>query len=545
MDEVVRTPANENPWYVLMTLHGEQEIGALNSERHRDNREAWNTILQRGSGPMSDKARESGITLPPSGDWHKEHRSIEALWLAEYQSRNAGVEWPTEFSYETWPCDLSRLHFVRPVHLHGFFLPKGAIFDGSNFSEGLMANTAFFGGRLSLIDATLKDDLKCEVAHFEDGVNLTKAVLSKDASFSEATVIGDFITDQLEVAGGLKCKMMTIDGTINAVEMTVERDTSFEDASCSGAASFRDSTFKRKAGFEKAKFGGDLDFDGTIVDGRLSFHEATIDGRASFKGRSGFQKERETAHFGTKALFSAAHFKGRVDFYLRRFGPPEANAPRATVLTFANAMFEQPVSFEAAIFPDLMPVLSNTTLPASTRVTARDTHWPLIHIGWRQGRIAHEQNAEIAKESAAALRHAMNRQSLPEEEHFFFAREMHHAARIGGQLQRLPYRLFGWISGYGGSIERPAFGLLWLFIAPLGVYFASLGPAGGAAFGKAAGLSFASIFKFLGFQRTYFGAVGIQEMHWIVQLLTATQTVLAFILLFFLGLGLRTRFRLR
>jgi hypothetical protein len=58
-------------------------------------------------------------------------------------------------------------------------------------------------------------------------------------------------------------------------------------------------------------------------------------------------------------------------------------------------------------------------------------------------------------------------------------------------------------------------------------------------------LSFASIFKFLGFQRTYFGMDGFQNVDIIVQMLTATQTVLSFILLFFLGLGLRTRFRLR
>jgi hypothetical protein len=38
---------------------------------------------------------------------------------------------------------------------------------------------------------------------------------------------------------------------------------------------------------------------------------------------------------------------------------------------------------------------------------------------------------------------------------------------------------------------------------------------------------------------------GFQNVDIIVQMLTATQTVLSFILLFFLGLGLRTRFRLR
>ena len=62
---------------------------------------------------------------------------------------------------------------------------------------------------------------------------------------------------------------------------------------------------------------------------------------------------------------------------------------------------------------------------------------------------------------------------------------------------------------------------------------------------EALGYSFSNMFKFLGLQRTYFDFVDIREWAAWVQTASAAQTVLAFILLFFLGLGLRTRFRLR
>jgi len=35
-------PANENPWYILMTLYGEQEGEEIDWELHEKNRRAWN-----------------------------------------------------------------------------------------------------------------------------------------------------------------------------------------------------------------------------------------------------------------------------------------------------------------------------------------------------------------------------------------------------------------------------------------------------------------------------------------------------------------------
>ncbi|SMX33632.1 hypothetical protein [Octadecabacter ascidiaceicola] len=42
MDERKLTPANENPWYILMTLYGEQEGARIDKELAEKNRDAWN-----------------------------------------------------------------------------------------------------------------------------------------------------------------------------------------------------------------------------------------------------------------------------------------------------------------------------------------------------------------------------------------------------------------------------------------------------------------------------------------------------------------------
>ena len=81
-------------------------------------------------------------------------------------------------------------------------------------------------------------------------------------------------------------------------------------------------------------------------------------------------------------------------------------------------------------------------------------------------------------------------------------------------------------------------GLLWLG----GLLIYATQTSWGA--GKAAAYSFATMFKFFGLQGTYLEkeTEGLSDA---MQVISGAQTVLAFILLFFLGLGLRTRFRLR
>jgi hypothetical protein len=253
-----------------------------------------------------------------------------------------------------------------------------------------------------------------------------------------------------------------------------------------------------------------------------------------------------SATFTQTADFSSATFDGPAKFVAARFGVRDTT--EICVPIFTEAAFARLVSFRDADFVTHYPVLEGMEFRETVVVTAKSTHWPSAGqplLDQAAKVLRKVPTKEVAKDSCARLRHALGKQGMPEEEHFFFTREMHHAGQIGSWFQRLPYRLFGWVSGYGGSIERPALGLIWLFLAPLGVYLAALGPTSLATFGKAMALSFASIFIFLGFQRTYFGMDGFQNVDIIVQMLTATQTVLSFILLFFLGLGLRTRFRLR
>ena len=140
----------------------------------------------------------------------------------------------------------------------------------------------------------------------------------------------------------------------------------------------------------------------------------------------------------------------------------------------------------------------------------------------------------------------MTRQTLPEEAHFFFRYEMNAAALIGGIGQRLPYGLFCLFSDFGYSIARPVNWLAGVYGLGLGALFGWFAESYNLlhALGLAAVTSFANMLPIFGFQRVYLADV-YKALPPALQLISGAQTVLAFVFLFFLGLGLRTRFRLK
>jgi len=127
------------------------------------------------------------------------------------------------------------------------------------------------------------------------------------------------------------------------------------------------------------------------------------------------------------------------------------------------------------------------------------------------------------------------------------------AGQIGSWWQRLPYRAFGALSEYGYSIQKPALWLLAAFVVPAILYLFPIARHQIAnaepnypltAIAEAFGISFASLFNFFGFQKTFLSAA-FEDLNGWLKILSAAQTVSGYVLLFFLGLGLRSRFRLR
>ncbi|MGB8811681.1 MAG: hypothetical protein WCC57_00690, partial [Paracoccaceae bacterium] len=92
-------------------------------------------------------------------------------------------------------------------------------------------------------------------------------------------------------------------------------------------------------------------------------------------------------------------------------------------------------------------------------------------------------------------------------------------------------------SAWLGGCWALGFALFW------GYFLTAVGYA--QPMGTAIAFSFSNMFQVFGFGRLYFDADFMANLPRVLQVYAGVQTVVALPLLFFLGLGLRSRFRLR
>ena len=177
-----------------------------------------------------------------------------------------------------------------------------------------------------------------------------------------------------------------------------------------------------------------------------------------------------------------------------------------------------------------------------------DVEWPSA----KQLAAQHRWCLEYDKRAYEQLRIKYGALGKVEDEHLFFRREMDLTGRLSPWFTRIPYWLYHLVSDYGHSYWRPIVGLagVWALWSGLyALYFMSLDKLhlGMDRMDLAlsiTGLSFANIFAVFGFHRRFPSDL-LADPGTGAILLTASETLLGFVFLFFLGLGLRTRFRLR
>jgi len=312
--------------------------------------------------------------------------------------------------------------------------------------------------------------------------------------------------------------------------------TVFDDATFSGYVRFNGAGFFHYAGFKRATFADEAAFEGATFSGDGGFE------RASFLDDAGF--ERTT--FFHSARFDGATFSGDASFDC------------ATVhgeIRFINSEMKSETSFEAVTFKVSPPLFFGAKLHEGT-VWYR-VKWPPCPL-----------DPDVAAKFVNAyerLKLEMDRLKKHEDELDFFALEMQSRwvlyrdwlmvseATLFGTAIRLPVRvprpsaglpiaLYGILCNYGRSYVRPICGLL-VTVATGAVL---LWPHFGfSKFDKAIGLSLANTFGVLGFRKDFVSPEAIRELSDFLAVIAGLQTVAGAILLFFLGLALRNRFRMR
>jgi len=454
--------ADQNPWYVLMTLYGDD---------HDKNRRVWNAWAgQVWSQQQKDELPEApSLVLNEMQDWETLKDEVEDLFNKRWSSQK--TEQP-RLPDPRAEVDLSNLHFDQRLDLKGMVFPKQVSFAGSNIRFGIWANNTWFHRLVSFSHTRIGETVIFDSAKFED-----------HAIFGATKFIGDAQFDKV----------------------TFCNETHFFKAKFEASSSFILTEFRKEAKFSGCEFAGFSSF--------------------------------RAAKFFSNAGFQSVQFKGIADFAESEF---HASGTKGIAgIRFTDAIFSKPTSFRGATFKHSYPELTNTDLYLVTDFSADALHWP-------EGLTVPSKEA---RESCGIIRNLLSKKGLTEDQHFFFRREMFFASHQEEWLSRIPYQVYGWLSDYGHSIARPFWGLFVVWF--IGVAFFSAhfmadlsGPLQDANDWTALGLSFSNLFPVFGFGRVHFMEV-LKNLPAGLQFLSGFQTVTSLPLLFFLGLGLRQRFRLR
>jgi hypothetical protein len=370
------------------------------------------------------------------------------------------------------------------------------------------------GSGLALPDPGEAVDFKG--TNFAAPLSMSRFVFNQAAVFTSATFDRDAWFDSATFSGDAWFGRATFSGNAWFGNVRFGRYAWFDSAKFSRDSRFSGATVSGDAVFNGATFGGDAWFDGATLSGYAWFDSATLSGDAWF----------DSANFCGEAWFGNATFDRSANF---------TGATFENIAAFSDCQFGRTTSFRETRFRGAFPRFSGAILHQNTIFTANDRFWPSMS----------SVEPVASRDSLAVIRHAVAKQGLPEEEHYFFRREMRFRAKIGTVFERLPYILYQELSDFGNSIIRPTVGLLALWVVfGLAYWIGYYDPSKSETMFPAFGPSFANIFGFLGFHGRFMPKAFENTPAWLIAA-SGFQSLFGFVLLFFLGLGLRARFRLQ
>ncbi|MBR1270459.1 pentapeptide repeat-containing protein [Bradyrhizobium sp. AUGA SZCCT0222] len=235
--------ANDNPWYCLATLYGEQPIGKHDPTLAKNNCLAWNRWF---------------------GDMAEDERSRFAQTFAHRTGKPGLPPEPTKHH------NFSNTHFDRPIDFHEFLFVNLVDFTNATFSDFVVFDRASFSGDAQFFDATFAQHAWFETATFTNKASFNRVTFSGPCCFDSATFksLADFDSAHFE--------------NFNFRSTAFSR-ANFR-AAIFGKGAFESATFFENASFDSATFSGPIDFDFVAFNREVSFVNTKFAGQTRFSG---------------------------------------------------------------------------------------------------------------------------------------------------------------------------------------------------------------------------------------------------------------------
>jgi hypothetical protein len=476
-----RRRANDNHWYCLATLYGEQTT-QLDEEIATKNRIAWNRWM---TAALSDDQRadlaRNGLSESELAPLNSKEK---AALCKDFASRiNRGGVLPPD---PTEVVSFTNTQFDNLVNFVGFLYVARADFT-----------SAIFSNRADFASATFFSNVAFTSTNFCDYADFTSGTFSGDADFESAAFSGDAYF-----------KSATFSATAEFASSKFFNYACFESAGFASYAGFVSVTFSAYADFESATFGSRADFKSATFSDDADFESATFSGNADFEstrfsGSAGFS----SATFSKDAVFVNVEFTARTVFADVRF---EAGVP-----DFRGAKMHEATEWHAVAWP-----------PApQAKDAAQAQVYAYERLKQEMERLKKHEDEQFFFRKELRARRGL----VPPRSGAWLLNYLYEASSDYGQSIGRPLL---WLLG--------VFTIGAAFFAGTPVFNGSRMPIL-----RAAGLSFANVFSFLPLKREIMTTEMIDGLSSAAQIIGVVQSLLGLLLLFLAGLALRNRFRMR
>ncbi len=564
--------ADENPWYVLATIHGEADAQPdEDSDLTQKNRRIWNAWACQEMDKEDRDKLAVALELDPDelGPWSNEEQLLVENEFEKRLGKGSRIPSPAQ------DVDFEGVEFEKDANFEKFVFSSLAKFFNATFRGDAHFEFVTFCGSAHFEDVTFRREVDFSLATFRGSACFNRATSSGDTGFCQAEFCGSANFEDATFTEGAVFSFATFCGQVCFNRTTFPADAYFDDVTFRGEVYFKDATFhgptvftcatfKKSARFSRAKFGFCARFNRATFSGNAHFYIATFTGRACFNratfssnscfSRATFRRcaDFDASKFGRSAVFNDATFRGGAYFKDVTFSG-EAHFEGVTFSScadFKNATFKSTTKFEHANFKNRVPEFYEATLYEVTTFTIKPGYWPVRN----KGRLLetepllpslHEQTSEDAPRRAYnCLRRIMNDLHKPSEEHFFYCQEMRAKSLLQGFAFRFGSKTFDWLSEYGYSLNLTVSWLSGFWFFPAVIFWVQSLSDDEIDWWTGFGYSFSNLFAFLGFHGRYFSDrdpfAGLSDWN---AVLSGTQTFMGIVLLFLLGLTLRNGFR--
>jgi uncharacterized protein YjbI with pentapeptide repeats len=507
------TSADQNPWYLLATLHGEARgyrSGTHfdeNQKLRRQNRVAWNRLVVTWFKYMDTELLKADVDYIDG-----EYEPYSAVELLDHRqlfvARGGDLKFIDSLESSGWQevlIDFSNTYFPLIVDYYRFLFPRRVTFEGAEFGDNVDFAKATFSDYGNFERCSFRGSASFNCSCFDEWADFQDSNFSRYANFRYSKFVD-----------GANFNGFSIAGPIDFADTDFGGSTNFQSAHFADRAVFYGANFAHAA-FQKAAFADRADFDRVTFGGSADFQEARFASRGqgqsleSYRHRDDDEKFQKHGREWHGASFRGATFTGKVDF--------------------ENVVFSASSRFSEATFKAEPPFFMGASLHEGTEW--RRINWPLPNS---------RKNAGAFIDAYACLKLEMDRLKRHEDELDFFALELRSRRVAHGWWRGFPIALYGWSCDFGRSYFRP----LWLMAAAwIGFLAAYCLWPGRFGLADALGLSLASMLGVFGFRRELVSPSTLEELPSFLKIISGMQTILGATLLFLFVLSLRNRFRMK